>query len=182
MENNASSAGVKRGGLFNTDEIKILVCYILDAINEPIPATMLVNELHFAGLANGFEVSDAIVSLTDNGHIEKVDSNDDTYTITSTGKQIASELKTSLSHIVKDRAFALTVRMLSRIKNAKQTNFEIVRENNVPYIICSVLDGDLPLMSIKLLLSDEGQSSAIKERFLEAPAELYSLIIEKLTK
>lgn len=182
MENNASSAGVKLGGLFNTDEIKILICYILDAVNEPIPSALLVNELHFAGLANGFEVSDAIVSLTQNGHIKKTDSADDSYVITNSGKRIADELKTSLSYTVKDRAFALTVRMLSRIKNIKQTDFSVTRENGVPYIICSVLDGELPLMSIKLLLSDESQSSAIKERFLENPTELYGLIIEKLTK
>ena len=72
--------------------------------------------------------------------------------------------------------------MLSHLKNIKQTDFEVIRENGVPYIICSVKDSELPLMSIKILLSDESQAAAIKERFLEKPAEIYRYIIEKLTK
>lgn len=182
MENNAVSAGVKLGGLFNSTEIRILICYILNAINEPVPSNLLVNELHFEGIANGFEVSDAIVSLAENGHIKLVDSDEDTYEITEKGKEIANELKTSLSYFVKDRAFALTIKMMAHLKNVKQTSFEVVYENNLPYLVCSVLDGKLPLMSIKLLLSDENQASSIKERFLEDPAGLYKLIIDKLTK
>lgn len=182
MENNASSAGVRLGGLFNTAEIKILICYILNAVNEPVPATMLVNELHFEGIANGFEVSDAIVSLYNSGHIQLIDKNDDSYIITEKGKEISDTLKNSLSFTVKNRSFAIAIRLLSRFKNAKQTDFEIVYENNIPYIVCSVLDGDLPLMSIKLLLSDENQASCIKERFLESPEEFYRTIIDKMTK
>ncbi|MCQ2455510.1 MAG: DUF4364 family protein [Clostridia bacterium] len=182
MENNAVSAGVKLGGLFNSTEIRILICYILNSIGEPVPSSLLVNELHFEGIANAFEVSDAIVYLAKNGHILLADKEDDSYTVTEKGIDTANSLKTSLSLTVKDRAFALTVRMLSRLKNAKQTDFKIEYENGVPYIVCSVLDGELPLLSIKLLLSDENQSSAIKERFLDNPNEIYKIIIDKLTK
>lgn len=182
MENNAVSAGVKLGGLFNSTEIRILICYILNAVNEPIPSSILVNELHFEGIANAFEVSDAIVSLADNGNIRLVDKDSDSYEITQKGIETANTLKTSLSYTVKDRAFALTVKMLARMKNIKQTHFDIEYENNIPYIVCTVLDGDLPLMSIKLLLSDENQSTAIKERFLNDPTGIYKIIIDKLTK
>lgn len=182
LENDASSAGVRLGGLYNTAEIKILVCYILNAVKEPVPITMLVNELHFQGLANGFEVSDAVVSLTKSGHIVMVDKKDDTYTITEKGTEVAQTLNSSLSYTVKDRAFAITLKLLSKFKNAKQTSFEVIRENNFPYLISTVLDGDIPLMSIKLLLADEGQASSIKERFLDNSTEIYQTVIEKLTK
>lgn len=182
LENNATSAGVELGGLYNTAEIKILICYILNSIKQPVPATMLINELHFAGLANGFEVSDAISSLAQSGHLKSTDGSDSSYTVTEKGSLVAEELKTSISYTVKDRAFALTVKMMARLKNAKQTDFEVIRENGVPYIVCSLKDGSLTLMSIKILLSDESQASAIKERFLENPNEIYFDIIEKLTK
>jgi len=182
LENDAASAGVRLGGLFNTAEIKILICYILNSVNEPVPATMLVNELHFEGIANGFEVSDAIVSLNNSGHIKLANADDDSYVVTEKGKETSETLKTSLSLIVKNRAFAIAIRLLARFKNIKQTSFDVVNENGVPYIVCSVLDGDLPLMSIKLLLSDENQASCIKERFLDNPTEIYKTIIEKLTK
>ena len=96
MENNASSAGVERGGLFNTSEIRILICYVLSAIDEPVPVNMLANILHYEGIANAFEVSDAVVSLADSKLIEQVDPKDDTYIITSSGRDIAATLNTSL--------------------------------------------------------------------------------------
>jgi len=182
LENNASSAGVKLGGLFNTAEIRILICYILASVDEPVPANMLVNTLHYEGIANAFEVSDAIVSLTQTDHIKLFEEKEDSYIITDKGRDTAETLKTSLSLTVKERALAATIKMLSRFKNAKETKFETIKENDNTYLSCSVIDGDLPFMTIKLLLSDEQQAELIKERFLDNPTEFYRLIIEKLTK
>ncbi|MCQ2478319.1 MAG: DUF4364 family protein [Clostridia bacterium] len=182
MENNASAAGVTHGGLFNTAEIKILICYILNAVNEPVPANMLVNVLHYEGIANAFEVSDAIISLTQSGHIAQHDNVEDTYVITNSGKEVSETLKTSLSYTVKDRACAATVKMLSKFKNAKDTEITTVRENGNLYIVCSLIENGRPFMSIKLLITDDAQASSIKERFLENPAEVYKTLIDMITK
>ena len=182
MENDASSAGVRLGGLFSTAEIKILICYILSAINEPVPANMLANVLHYEGIANGFEVSDAMVSLSRSGQIEQFDEKDDTYIITESGRDIAETLKTSLSYSVKDRAYSAAIKMQSRFKNLKDTKFEITREEKGTFITCSCMDNDLPFMSVKMLVVDDAQANTIKERFLEDPAKVYAGIIEMLTK
>ena len=64
LEKDAVSAGVSEiGGLFSTAEIKILVCYIISSIDSPVPGQMLANVLHYEGIANCFEVNDAIDSL-----------------------------------------------------------------------------------------------------------------------
>ena len=182
MENDASSAGVLRGGLFNIADIKILICYILTAIDEPIPANMLANTLHYEGIANAFEVSDAIVNLEKDALIVQVDKKDDTYTITPKGKDIALTLATSLSLTVKQRAYKATIKMFSRFKNAKVTKFDLIKENGRTYIECSALDSELPFMSIKLMVTDDEQAQYIKERFLEDSSKIYSTIIELLTK
>ena len=52
MDKDAVSMGVKPvGGLFSTAEIKILICYILDTIGEPVPANELTNTQHYEGIA-----------------------------------------------------------------------------------------------------------------------------------
>ena len=56
MELDATTAGVERGGLANMAEIRILICYVLDSVKEPVPATRLSELLHYNGLANYFEV------------------------------------------------------------------------------------------------------------------------------
>lgn len=182
MEKNASGAGVARGGLFSTADIKILICYILNAINEPVPVEMLANVLHYEGLANAFEVSDAIVSLASKGQIIATDESGQIYQITNSGRDTANTLKSSLSSVVKERAYLAVMKMFAKFKNAKDNRFEITHENDATYLSCSALDGGKPFMTVKLLITDEEQAGYIRERFLENPSKIYSKIIEMLTQ
>ena len=182
MENDAMSAGVLNGGLFNTTEIRILMCYILNAIKEPVPASMLANILHFEGIANGFEVSDAISALTKSGHIVPVDADEEYFEITESGRQVADELDSSLSLTVRKRAYIATLKMLAKIKNARGTRFCLSNENGHSYLTCSAVDGKITLIEIKMLIPDEKSGTYIREKFLENPSEIFSDIIEKLSK
>ena len=116
MERDALNAGVAFGGLFSTDEIRILICYILDSVKDAVPAQQLSELLHYEGIANYFEVSTAFASLEENGHIKKTDN--DKYVITTSGSNIAATLKTSVPITVRDKTFALTVKLLSTMKYA----------------------------------------------------------------
>lgn len=182
MEKDAVSAGVSEvGGLFNTAEIKILVCYIISSINKPVPGQMLANVLHYEGIANCFEVNDAIASLCKNGHLELIDEKEDIYIITESGKDIAETLKTSLPLTVKDRAYTAALKMVSRFRNSKESDIKITKEDGKTFINCSAKDNGVPFMSVKLLVSDEEQALFIKNKFLN-DSGIYSEIIELLTK
>lgn len=182
MEKNASGAGVARGGLFSTAEIKILICYILSAIDEAVPVDMLANVLHYEGIANAFEVSDAVVSLSSSGQIIATDNTEQVYKITDSGRETASTLKSSLSSIVKERAYLAVMKMFAKFKNSKDNAFEILHENGATYLSCSALDGGKPFLTVKLLIADEDQAVFIREKFLENPSAIYSKIIEMLTQ
>lgn len=183
MDKDAASAGVQPiGGLFSTAEIKILICYILHTVNEPVPANLLTNTLHYEGIANAFEVSDSISLLEKSGHIAIADKNDDSYIITKSGSDVAKTLRDSLSYNVKQRACAAALKMLARFKNARDTDIKITHEEERTYITCSALDRGAPFLSIKLLVGDDTQALAIKEKFLNNAAEIYPAIIQMLTK
>lgn len=181
MEKNASGAGVSRGGLFSTSEIKILICYILNSIGEPVPVDMLANVLHYEGLANAFEVSDAVVSLSSSGQITATDDSEQFYIITDTGRATSETLKSSLSSVVKERAYLAVMKMFAKFKNAKDNKFEITHEDGATYLSCSAIDGGKPFITVKLLMTDEDQATVIREKFLENPSAIYSKIIEMLT-
>ncbi len=182
MNKDASGAGVERGGLFSTAEIKILICYILTAIDKPVPVEMLANVLHFEGIANAFEVSDAVVSLSSSGQIESCDDDDKNYIITESGRDTAATLKSSISSVVKERAYLAVMKMLAKLKNAQDNAFEIIHENGATYLSCSAIDGGKPFLTVKLIIADESQGNFIKEKFLENPSKIYSKIIEMLTQ
>lgn len=183
MEKDAVSAGVSEiGGLFNTAEIRILICYIISSINQPVPGRMLSDLLHYEGIANVFEVNDSIDALCKSGQLKVFDAADDTYVITESGRDVAETLKTSLPIIVKERAFSAALKMVSRFKHSKETDIKISREGEKTFITCSAIDNGEPFMSVKLLVTDEEQAIFIKERFLENPSKIYSEIIDMLTK
>ncbi|MBR7133071.1 MAG: DUF4364 family protein [Clostridia bacterium] len=183
MEKDAVSAGVSQaGGLFSTAQIRILICYLLAAINKPVPGRLLADTLHYEGIANCFEVNDSIASLCKGGQLRLHDQKDDTYVITDSGRSIAQTLKTSLPLAVKDRAYSAAIKMVSRFKNAKETDIKISREGEKAYITCSAIDNGVPLISVKLMIADEEQGLYIKEKFLDNTSEIYSKIIELLTK
>ena len=181
MEKDAITAGVNKiGGLVNTADVKILICYILSSLGEPVPGTMMGEVLHHEGIANIFEVSDALASLTKTGHIfEDVEG---AFIITDSGKDVAETLKTSVATVVRERAYSAVLKMLVRFKNAKQTDFKISHENDRIYLTCSALDKEFPFMSVKLLVSDEDQAIFIKEKFLSNTSEIYTKLIEMLTR
>ena len=182
MEKDAVAAGISEiGGLVNTTEIRILICYIMSSIPEPVPGQLLADVLHYEGLANYFEVSDAIAFLTEGGQLQIVDEKENTYTATASGKDVAQTLRSSLSVTVKERAYAAALKMMVRYKNEKETDICISHEGGHTFIACTAKDGDLPFMSVKLLVADEEQAQFVKNKFLDSK-NLYSKIMELITK
>lgn len=181
MEFDALSAGVAPGGLVNTTEIKVLICYILKSVNEPVPANKLCETLLFDGIANNFEVSDCLEALIQSGNIVCVDNEEQTYTTTDSGNNIADTLKNTVPFSIREKACKATIKMISEIRNAKETDISIVRNGDNTFITCSALDNGNPIMSVQLLVSDEAQALSIKNRFLENPSEIYSKIIDLFT-
>lgn len=183
MERDAVSAGVSPiGGLFSTAEVRILICYILSSIKKAVPARELADTLHYEGIANVFEVSDSIVALTESGHIELYDENDDTYLITELGRQTAETLKTSLPFTVKERAYLAAIKMVTSYYKAKESDIKISREGDKTFITCSALDNNEAFMTVKLMVADEEQAIFIKNKFINGTDNIYSEIISLLTK
>ena len=60
---NAFSDGVGMGGLHDTEDIKLLVMYVLKTANVPFSMQSVINSITKSELANVFEVSSAANSL-----------------------------------------------------------------------------------------------------------------------
>ena len=182
MEKDAMPAGnTNIGTLVSTAEIRILICYLLAAIGEPVPGQMLANVLHYEGLANAFEVTDAIEYLIKGGQLQVADEQAGTYLVTPNGKNIADTLKTSLSMTIRERAYVAALKMQPQFKNAKDNDFAVTKEEDRLFLTCTAKDGGKPFMSVKLLVGDHDQANLIKEKFLSR-TDLYAKIMELITK
>jgi len=174
MEYDAYSAGVKPGGLVSRDEIKILICHILAKIGKPVPERQMKETLHFEGIANFFEVGDAIQQLYSIGHLAREDKDgEEMYRITQSGISISDTLYRSLPLSTRERSVEAIEKMLSRHKIEKETKIEITKAGAGYMISCSFMEGETELMTLRLQLPSLEEAYRVKEHFLENAVEIY---------
>ena len=171
MEFDAFDEGIELGGLRNRDEIRLLICYILRAVDAPISKQNLNDSMLQDGLANYFEINQAISELLKNGTIDMdIDENgEELLTATEKGKDIADTLETSLPKTVREKAVNSAIKLMTLAPGGGY------------YVTFSLMNGDEALMKLTIFVADSMQLEAVKNNFLNDPVKLYSSIITALT-
>lgn len=171
---NAFDAGIERGGLRSINDIKMLICYVLSSLGEPIAKSLLVESLTVDGLANYFEITDAIASLVSTGRvIEKEADGASLCEITKEGSMLTAEIETAVPYVVREKAINCAVSLISKAKNAKETDVEIFQCENGYMVTCSVNDKSIRLFSVSILVADELQANFVKDNFIKNPGLIY---------
>ena len=166
MEFDAFDEGIELGGLRNRDEIRLLICYILRAVDAPISKQNLNDSMLQDGLANYFEINQAISELT----------------ATEKGKDIADTLETSLPKTVREKAVNSAIKLMTLAKTMRENKIETVSAPGGGYYVTfSLMNGDEALMKLTIFVADSMQLEAVKNNFLNDPVKLYSSIITALT-
>ena len=177
-------AGVAPGGLRSKNEIKILICYLFDAVGESMSQNLVVEAIRADELANFFEVAVAFEELIRDGNLEPSGMVDDeqTYALTVNGKVIAKQLETTLAHTVKQKSYDCALRLLGERKTARENFVDIRKTENGYEVVCRVSGGDVTLLSFTLYAPDAQQAEVIKRNFLSYPRTVYKTMLGLMTK
>ena len=168
-------------GIRSTEKIKIAICYILASIDEGLSRNAMQATLYDNGIANYFEISQAIDDLL------KVEAliEDDVLSLTEKGKKIAADLEDQLSIFIKNKAVRAARLTLLYEKRQRETKAEIIKLDDKKYrldlSICSGLSDNDELISLSLYLTDYTQATVMKNSFINNPSRLYENVIEGLT-
>ncbi len=177
MENKAFSAGVVPGGLRDKNEIKILICYLIFKIENHLKKSDITLVLQTYGIANYFEVSEAVSELELNGSIK---SSEEGYEITNQGKIIVDELSKNIPAAVRNKALQSMISYIERVKLEKE-NKVVIKETKFGYeVICTVSGGEFNMMQLTLYAPDKEFSNAIKNNFYKNPGKIYNRIMSLL--
>ena len=98
--NDAFTAGVRPGGLTNSTEIRLLLCYLVKNAG-PIARQEIENALMEEALVNYFEIGSCLDDIT---RQQLVTVQDNVYSITDKGRKVAQELAYDLPRSVRERA------------------------------------------------------------------------------
>ena len=174
MRTNAFSAGVIPGGLKDKNEIKILICYLINAVKAPLKKSDITLVLQAYGLANYFEVSEAFSEMESNGSIRETGEG---FGLTAEGKMIVEELLKNLPSAVRDKALRAMNSYVERIKIEKENKVTIKETNNGFEVNCTVSDGEFDMMKLSLYAPDREFADVIKNNFHKNPGNIYRSVL-----
>lgn len=177
--------GVSPGGIRSKNEIRTLICYILNSVGEPMSKAAAVETIQEQGLANYFESSSCFDDLVKNGNVEKCGAGEEgeaLYTVTENGRMIANQLESTLSFTVKEKAYNCAVALLSR-KKIERENAVTVTESGGGYKVkFSISGSNTELLSFEIFAPDKKQAKLMKSNFHRDPELFYKTFIALLTK
>ncbi|MEG0978514.1 MAG: DUF4364 family protein, partial [Oscillospiraceae bacterium] len=180
-EFDAFNAGVELGGLRNQNEIKILVCYMLKTLKSKITKQQLNEVMQGQGIANYFEVNQAISELLSQGSIDcdYID-DDEVLSVTDRGRQVVLELERDLPRSVREKAIKTAIKILTIAKNERENKIEITPLENGCHITFTMEDKQDVMMKLTIYVADTAQAETVKKNFLEDPTRVYSSILSSL--
>ena len=179
MIRDAFDAGVEPGGLHSQHEIKILICYMLAGVREPMPRSAIPQILCEQGMANFFDVTAAIDELIELNNL--VETDEGMLTVTETGREAASTLETLIPYTLRTRSVAAALRLLTRRRNERENQAIIAPAETGYTVTCTVGKAEHPLLTFSLLVGDERQAALVRDRFLDDPLLLYRTTVAVLS-
>lgn len=183
MENNTFSEGIAPGGLREQPEIKLLVCYLLKALDKSLTRTQINEILQEYRIANYFEVNGAISELVCGGQVSsEIVDGDELITITSKAKIDVARIERSLPRSIREKAVNAALKILKRDRIKKESKVEIQKlESGGYHVSLEVFDMETQLLKITLYVADERQIEIVKENFYTNAVTIYSDVISSLT-
>ena len=179
MNHDAFSAGVEPGGLYSSQEIKILICYMLAGVDEPLPRQSVLEIIAAGGMANFFEAGAAIDELIRLHNL--TEGEDGRLYLTEDGRQAAYTLSGMIPFTLRERSVQAALKLLTRMRREKENRVTVKKLEHGRLVTCEIQDAGQPLLSFSLRVADDLQAGLIRERFLEDPTLIYSSLIALLT-
>ena len=174
----AFSAGVEPGGLYTSQEIKILICNMLLGVGEPMERQMVTELIAGNGMANFFETAAAVDELARQGHLTEEEGR---ISLTETGRQVGDTLAGMIPYTLRERSVKAALQLLTRIRREQENTVELEKLDHGYRVTCTIQDSASPLMSVSLRVADDMQAGLIRENFLDDPTLLYRSLLAILT-
>lgn len=179
MNQDAFTGGVEPGGLWNQNDIRILLCFILDRAGGGFTGEELAKITQQRGLANYFEVSDALAALIRQGNVQADSAG--LLSVTAQGKEIAAGLGDDLPLSVRDKALDAALRLSAEARVRRENRVDIRETDNGFQVTCHISGGQMDLMAVTLYVPDRLQARRVEENFYRAPEEVYRLLLAALS-
>lgn len=176
-------AGVAPGGFKDVYEVRILICYLLSHVKEPLTNEQFTIIFEETKLSNYFTFSTAIAQLVNEKQVSLIEKyGKSCYSLNSVGEETAKSLKSSLPPSVREHIVEVTLELLAKDKNERENEVIIEKTDHGYNVRLTIHDTDFDLMEFTLLVPDKTQAEIVRRNFLNSPLDFYKKTIQLLTK
>lgn len=161
-------------------DIKVLVLFILKHLPAPVDGTMLLEMTMCDNAINYFDYTECLTELQNTGHIVELDN---TYSITSFGRETLAEMESLLPFTIRRKAGANAQRAAKIL--SRQALIEASHERKADGSIdvhLGLSDESGRIMKLEILAGSEEQASQMEKRFRQNAEALYLKISGILTE
>ena len=171
-------AGIPAGGMKETYEVKLLICYLLASLEAPLTLDNLSEVCTQDGLVDYFTLCTAVRELEENGNLA---SEQGVYALTDLGREAADKLKKALPSSLRDAIVKRGMRMLARLRRENEVSADIRRDGNGFQVLCSLHEESLTFFSLAFYAPDREQAEILAGNFKKKAPEIYQKLIQELT-
>ncbi|HKM32452.1 MAG TPA: DUF4364 family protein [Oscillospiraceae bacterium] len=168
------------GALDEAYEIRILLCYMLRHVPNPLTHEQLVEVATTDDMINYFYLADAISGMKTQELVtyEKDKDGKSYYKLTDKGAVIASEFKRYIPRTLRDRIVNAAVELFAKIKRDRELKCEFIELEQGGYEVRFALrSADNMLADIRLYAPEREQARKIKRNLEADPSSFYMKII-----
>ncbi len=159
--------------------VQILLAYFLLHINQPCTPNQLTEIATSEGVVNYFDYTAAVNAMLENGTLELAEiDGTEYYRLTEKGMAGAEDFKKQVPKSLRDRMYASGLRLFAKLKNERDTSFEITKTDKGYNVHCRCCDGDIVLMDIDLFAPDEEQANYIRSKIQQNPTDFYCKVVD----
>lgn len=176
----AFTYGAEDGGLRSKSEINLIVCYVLSNTNSKLNSNLICETMVSGGIANYFEVANAISRLVENGII--IEDEEGFLTATSECKRLTEIIEKDLPYTLRERSIRISTKLAVTELYKKEDKVEIEENKNGKgfTVTLHVTDRDKEYMILTLNVPTYAQAEMIKTKFIEDPVKIYDNLITSL--
>ncbi len=176
-------AGIPEGGMKETYEVKILVCYLMKAINVPLSRDNICEICCADGVVDYFTLCTALQELEQNGNIRPLglDENAD-YELTPLGEETVENLKRALPSSLRDMIVKRGMNLLAQLRRQNEMKTWIEADGSGYQVHCSLHEGALTFLSLSFYAPDREQAEIIAKNFKKRADVLYEKLVFELTE
>lgn len=182
MSFNAFIGGIEPGGLTDDLEVKILICFLLKKMEQPLTFDQINEVLQQTGFVNYFEFVEAISDLQHTEHIASSTNEDgeETFALTEIGAAMAQTFHNTLPLTVREKTVETAWQLIHRKKQMQdiEVGYHAIADGYL--LTMKMKDIGSDLMDLKLFIPTEDECIELRENIYKDPLLLYKTMLAVL--